>query len=158
MTNICGTLNINGKAQLENDATLVSSLNDSGNSNFNNVNVSGSTYYYGHLFAQQYIYGQNSIPSYHSSYDSLVLNKSLKLNTRGNGNINFNVSGTSKIIINYNDFSLLSSLTVSGFTTLNNNSTLISSLNVSGNYTLNNTATLLSSLNVSGRTIFGNDI
>jgi hypothetical protein len=41
---------------------------------------------------------------------------------------------------------------------LNNNTTLISSLNVSGYSTLNNNTTLLSSLNVSGRTIFGNNI
>jgi hypothetical protein len=41
---------------------------------------------------------------------------------------------------------------------LNNNTTLLSSLNVSGFTTLNNNTTLLSSLNISGRTIIGNDV
>ena len=47
------------------------------------------------------MYGQNLIPS----YDSLVPNKSLNLDTRGNGCINFNVSGTRKMMINYSDIS-----------------------------------------------------
>ena len=40
----------------------------------------------------------------------------------------------------------------------NNNNNLLSSLNISGFTTLNNNTTLLSSLNFSGRTIFGNDM
>jgi hypothetical protein len=47
----------------------------------------------------------------------------------------------------------MSSLNVSGFTTLSNNTTLSSSLNVSGTTTLNNAATCLSSLNVVGNII-----
>jgi hypothetical protein len=64
---------------------------------------------------------------------------------------NLNVSGYSflnNVLIN-NNTTLLSSLNVSGFTTLNNKTSLLSSLNVSGFTTLNNNTTLLSSLNVS---------
>ena len=50
-----------------------------------------------------------------------------------------------------------SSLNVSGFTTLSNNTTFLSSLNVSGLTTLNNDTTLLSSLNISGLTTLSNN-
>ena len=50
----------------------------------------------------------------------------------------------------------ISSLNISGNTTLNNITTCGSSLNVSGNTTLNNITTCGSSLNVSGNTLFNN--
>ncbi len=58
--------------------------------------------------------------------------------TRGNKGIYLNVSGTNILTIKYNNCTLLSSLNVSGFTSLNNNVSLISSLNVSGYTSLNN--------------------
>ena len=119
---------MSGLTTLSNNTTIASSLNVSGNSNFNNLNVSGSTYCYGHLFAQQNIYGQNLIPS----YDPLVPNKSLNLNTRGIENLNFNVSGMSRMIINNHNTGINTSLNVSGVTILNGNATIASSLNVSG--------------------------
>ena len=48
----------------------------------------------------------------------------------------------------------MSSLNVSGFTTLSNKTTLVSSLNVSGFPTLNDDVSLLSWLNVSGVSSF----
>jgi hypothetical protein len=66
-----------------------------------------------------------------------------------------NVSGFTTL---NNNVSIISSLNVSGFTTLNNNVSIISSLNVSGFTTLNNNVSIISSLNVSGRTIIGSDI
>ena len=53
---------------------------------------------------------------------------------------------------------LLSSLNVSGYTSLNNDTTLLSSLYVSGKTILNNGVTLLSSLNVSGNTNINNNL
>jgi hypothetical protein len=52
---------------------------------------------------------------------------------------------------------LVSSLNVSGLTTLSNNTTLLLALNVSGFTTLSNNTTLVLSLNVSGFTIFNNN-
>ena len=51
---------------------------------------------------------------------------------------------------------LISSLYISGFTTLNNISTCGSSLNVSGNTLLNNITTCNSSLTVNGNTLLNN--
>jgi hypothetical protein len=51
----------------------------------------------------------------------------------------------------------VSTLNVSGFTTLNN-TTVVSSLNISGYSTLNNTVSLLSLLNVSGFTNLNHNI
>jgi hypothetical protein len=107
-----------------NPITCVSSLNVSGNSNLNNLNVSGSSYFYGHIYAQQSVYGQVFQPS----NDVLIPNKSINVITRGTGNVNLNavgngalicnVSGTSRMIINNNSTSINSSLNVSGTTTL----------------------------------------
>ena len=89
------------------------------------------------------------------------------------GKITYNINGLDKHImtssglginrtspgvfaLNVSGDTLLSSLNVSGFTILNNNTTLISSLNISGYTTLNNDTTLLSSLNVSGITTLNN--
>ena len=66
-----------------------------------------------------------------------------------------NISGYTTL---NNNTSIISSLNVSGHTTLNNNVSIISSLNISGFTTLSNNTTLLSSLNISGRTIIGSDI
>jgi hypothetical protein len=82
---LISSLNVSGSTTLNNDTTLISNLNVSGNSNFNNLNVSGATYCYGHLFVQQNVYVQNSIPS----YDPLVPNRALNLNSRGTGNLIF---------------------------------------------------------------------
>ena len=111
-TTIYGTSNISGMSRLANNTTLLSSLNVSGNSNFNNVNVSGSTYFYGHLFAQQNIYGRSLLPA----FDPANPNLSLSLSTRGTGILNFNVSGMSRMIINNNNTSINTSLNVSGRT------------------------------------------
>ena len=59
-------------------STLLSSFNVSGNSNFNNVNISGSTYFYGHIFAQQNIYGTSISPQFNPSVPNIALN----VNTR----------------------------------------------------------------------------
>ena len=63
-----------------------------------------------------------------------------------------NVSGYSFFndILVENDSTFLSSLNVSGFTSLNNRTTVISSLNVSGFTTLNNTTNINGALYVSG--------
>ncbi len=53
-----------------------------------------------------------------------------------------------------NNVTWLSSLNVSGYTTLNNDVSLLSSLNVSGFTTLNNNTTILSSFTVSGNSTF----
>jgi hypothetical protein len=50
---------------------------------------------------------------------------------------------------------LVSSLNVSGFTTLNNKTTLLSSLNVSGFTNLDNTTILKGSLYISGLNVLG---
>ena len=52
------SLRVSGPSIYYSNVTLISNLNVSGNSNLNNVNIYGATYFYGHLFAQQNIYGQ----------------------------------------------------------------------------------------------------
>jgi hypothetical protein len=62
-----------------------------------------------------------------------------------------NLNSTTTSILGYiNGSTAFSSLNVSGFTTLNNNTPLLSSLNVSGFTIFNNNVTLLSSINISG--------
>ena len=107
-----------------NPITCVSSLNVSGNSNLNNLNASGSSYFFGHIFGQQNIYGVSFIPA----ADPQQPNRSITISTRGTGNLNLNavgngalicnVSGTSRMIINNNNVSINSSLNVSGPITL----------------------------------------
>jgi hypothetical protein len=130
-TLISNHLNVSGTTKLNNNTTLFSSLNVSSNSNLNNLNLSGTTYFYGHLFSQQNLYTQSIIPS----FDAAIPNKAISINTRGLGNINLLTSSISTIIINRNNTSIMSSLNVSGPTTLNNATTINSSLNVVGNIT-----------------------
>ena len=53
---VLSTLNVNGNilgsnnTLFNNPVTCVSSLNVSGNSNLRNLNVSGNSYFYGHIF------------------------------------------------------------------------------------------------------------
>ncbi len=58
--------------------------------------------------------------------------------------------------VDMGNVSCMSSLNVSGSTTLNNATTINSSLNVSGNTTLNNATTITSSFNVSGNATLNN--
>ena len=108
--------------QLTQPITCMSSLNVSGYTSFNDnlscmnkFNVNGALFcnsinstttiilrHYLHNNIYIYIYRQNLIPS----YDYLVPNRSLNLNTWGNGNYNFNVSGISRMIINNNNTSI----------------------------------------------------
>jgi len=123
-----------------NPITCVSSLNVSGNSNLNNLNVSGSSYCYGHLYAQQNFYCRSMAPAFSLSIPNIGVN----ISTRGNEGIYLNASGTNILTSKFNNTSINSSLNVSG------NSNLNSSLNVSGATTLNNSTTCLSTLNVVG--------
>ena len=107
----------------------MSSLNVSGQSTLNNLNVMGNLN----------VNGTTTI------IDTVINNTSFN---------SFSVSGPS---IYYSNVTLISSLNVSGPTRLNN-ATLLSSLNVSGSTTLNNATTLLSSLNVSGITILNSNV
>jgi hypothetical protein len=72
-----------------NPITCVSSLNVSGNSNLNNLNVSGSSYFFGHIFGQQNIYGVSFLPQ----FDPLLPNRAINISTRGTGNVNLNAVG-----------------------------------------------------------------
>ena len=73
-----------------NPITCVSSLNVSGNSNLNNLNVSGSSYCYGHLYAQQNLYCRSMAPAFNPSIPNIGVN----ISTRGNEGIYLNASGT----------------------------------------------------------------
>ena len=115
-------------SMVSNASTLLSSLNVSSNSNLNNLNVSGITYFNDLVFAQSNLYTQSILPG----FDPAIPNKSIIINTRGSGSINLLTSSISTIIINRNNTSIMSSLNVSGSTTLNNSTTINSSLNVVG--------------------------
>ncbi len=104
----------------------------------NHLNVSGATYRYRHIFAQQNVYGVSFLPA----FDPSVPNKSINISTRGTENLNLNaigsgnlicyVSGTSRMIVNNNNVSINSSLNVSGATILNNRVSCLSTSNVVG--------------------------
>ena len=72
---------------------------------------------------------------------------------------NLNVSGNTNLnnTFVYGNTSLLSSLNVSGFTTLKNNTTIYGTLNVSGFSNLSNDTTIFGKLNVSNFTILSNN-
>ena len=131
-------LNVSGTSNLNGNTTCISSLNVSGISNLSTTTING------HFFALQNIYGQLFQPS----FDVAVPNKALNLNTRGNGNLNLNsfggkinfyISGLNIISMANNATTCMSSVNISGITTLNNNVTLGSTLNVSGITILNKT-------------------
>ena len=155
--------NLNNKTNftnllVSNASTLLSSLNVSSNSNLNNLNVSGTSYFNGLLFAQSNLYAQSILPA----FDVATPNKSIKIDTRGLGNINLQTSGISTIIIDRNNTSIMSSLNVSGTTKLNGGTTCMSSLNVSGVTIINNNLGVLTpsinsnyNLQVNGMCSFG---
>lgn len=88
-----------------------------------------------------------------------VLNVGGYINGSGSGltNLNYNNIYNPPSIPNLNAAStFLSSLNISGFTTLSNNTTINSSLNVSGLTILSNNTTINGTLNISGNSIFNN--
>ncbi len=111
-----------------------------------NLNVSGATYCYGHLFAQQWqnVYGQGFFASIWLSLTKqsktyIQEEQDIEIYAVGGGALICNVSRTSRMMINNNNnVSIDSSLNVSGATTLNNNTSIDSLLNVSGSTALNN--------------------
>ena len=125
----------------------------------NNLNATSTT-----IFNNLNALSTNSTLSINNinATSTTIFNNLNALSTNSTLSIN-NLNATSTTIFNKTNFSnliisgsstFLSSLNVSGFTTLNNMSTILSSLNVSGFTTFNNNSTVSSSLNVSGNTTF----
>ena len=140
---VLSSLNVNGNilgsnnTLFNNPITCVSSLNVSGTSNLNNLNVSGTTIL-------------NNITTINSSLNVSGLTTLNNVNIQGN----LNVSGTTTIIDTVINNTTFNSLSVSGPSIFYSNVTLVSPLNVLGNTRLNNVTTCLSSLNVSGISTF----
>jgi hypothetical protein len=94
------------------------------------------------------VYATNTNLNSLSSYSYLNISENIAAITNLNNKTNF-----TNLYVN-GESTLLSSLNVSCFTTLNNNTTFISSLNVSGLSILSNNTTINGILNVSAYSIF----
>ena len=133
--------------QISQPVTCLSSLNVSGNSNFFNKATCHSSLN---------VSGYSSFLNDVTCMSNLSINGALKCDNQIIGNnatylSSLNVSGLTTLS---NNVTLLSALNISGFTTLNNNVTIVSSLNVSGLTTLSNNTTINGILNVSGNSNF----
>jgi hypothetical protein len=159
-------LNVSGTTTLNNNSTVVGTLNILGYTNIrsylevledikcNNITcassvVIGNTIYCNNLTnntGETINFNINSSTNYYPNICTIN-------STETKINNSLNVSGITKL---NNITTINSTLNVSGTTTLNNNTTINSSLNVSGTTRLNNTTTINSSLNVSGLTTLNN--
>jgi hypothetical protein len=151
---VLSSLNVSGNTTLNNATTINSSLNVAGDINTSGLSVFGintslSTKQNNLTFNYPLLNSSNTISL---KYD----NTKLKIDALGKLTIiDENKTNFSNLIVS-NASTLLSSLNVSGFTSLYNNVTIISSLNISGNTTLDNITTINSSLTVSGNTTLNN--